>query len=166
LSLHSVIGFDLGTHPAAVVAAGTDECPVLLGSAVWDVWDSDVIVAQIEQWVERYEGARLWCEETFSHGTKRKGWLRDVGRVQEGQAGYLEGALAGTCEVLRVPPVDGNDAQVAWIQFGRPAIGKGQKGEHVRDALGVALKGLIRQRTPAAHLPEEVKVKRYLEGAR
>ena len=86
---------------------------------------------------------------------KARGYLRDVGRFQEGQAGFLTGALSGVCEVLRVPPVNGNEAQVAWIQFGRPEIGKGRKGEHYRDCMGVGLKGLIRQRTRLNELAAE-----------
>lgn len=142
-----VIGFDLGYRPAAVVATGTDNCPVLLATKRWSRWDSEKIVSQIRAWVRKYKGARLWCEETFTE--RRQAWRYrvkiDVGRVQEGQAGYLEGSLSDVCEVLRVPPVIGTDAWIAWVQFGRPDEGKGSVGEHIRDALGVALKGLIRQ---------------------
>lgn len=150
-----VVAIDLGARPAAVVAGGTDDCPVLLATKRWSRWDSEKIVAQLKAWVKRYPGARVWCEETFSHGTKRHGYLRDVGRVQEGQAGFIQGMLYGTCEVLRMPPVNGNEAQVAWIQFGRPDEGKGPKGEHLRDSCGIALKGLIRQNDRAAVAAQE-----------
>ena len=145
--IRPVIGFDLGYRPAAVVATGTDACPVLLATKRWSRWDSEKIVEQIKRWVRQYKGARLWCEETFTE--KRRGRRHrvklDVGRVQEGQAGYLEGSLSGVCEVKRVPPVDDREAWIAWVQFGRPEEGKGSAGVHTRDALGVALKGLIRQ---------------------
>ena len=143
--IRPLIACDLGSRPALVLVTGTENCPKLLGARRFSRWDGEKIVGQIKEWVGLHPGIVLWCEETFSHGTKRRGYLRDVGRLQEHQAGYLEGILSGVCEVRRVPPVNDAEAQVAWIQFGRPEEGKGSAGEHVRDALGVGLKGLIRQ---------------------
>ncbi len=147
MSIRPVIGVDLGYRPAMVLATGTGDCPVLLAAKRWSRWDTVKICGQLSEWLERCPGAAIWFEETFTE--RRRGKQHrvkiDVGRVQEGQAGYLMGWADGKCEVKRVPPVIGNDPQVAWIEFGRPAEGKGQAGEHLRDALGVALKALNRQ---------------------
>ena len=86
-----------------------------------------------------YVGTQIWCEATFSHGTKRKGYLRDVGRVQEGQAQFLAGYFR--CEVHRVPPCDGNEAMAAWGIVGRPEWAK----EHDMDAIAILLKALSRR---------------------
>jgi len=144
--IYPLIGLDLGARPALVLATGTDECPVLLATRRFSRWNGEKIVGQIKEWVALHPGIVLFCEETFTE--RRQGRHRvklDVGRKQEHQASYLEGILSGVCEVRRVPPVNGFEAQVAWIAFGRPEEGKGSVGEHSRDALGVALKGLIRQ---------------------
>lgn len=143
--IHPIIAIDLGSRPAIVIVTGTAESPIFRAARRWWKWDSAEVLWHIRVWLHTYPDAVVWCEETFSHGTKRKSYLRDVGRKQEHQAGYLEGALAGECEVLRVPPVSGAEAQAAWQVFGRPSEGEGAKGEHVRDSLGIALKALIRQ---------------------
>lgn len=136
-----LIAIDLGVRPAAILAFGTFECPVLLDVKRWPQWDSEKIVAQVKRWrrSKRGKGARIYCEETFS-GPK---WLRDVGRAQEAQAGFLQGMLGDVFE--RVPPVSGIEANVAWEAFGRPAEGEGTAGEHVRDSCGIAWKALNRK---------------------
>ena len=136
-----LIAIDLGSRVAAVLVTGTFDCPVLLDGKRWSRWDAEEVVAQLKKWrrSKRARGARIWCEGTFS-GPK---WLRDVGRLQEAQAGFLQGMIGDVFE--RVPPVSATEAMIAWAAFGRPAEGAGDAGEHVRDALGTAWKALNRR---------------------
>lgn len=80
-------------------------------------------------------------EETFSAGRSLPG-RRDIGRLHEHQGAYLEGVFRGRVQVVRVPPVNDQEAAVAWTVFGRPAAAK---GPHHKDCCGVGLKCLIRQ---------------------
>jgi len=139
--LSPIIAFDLGAACAAVLVTGTFDCPVLLDARRWSRWDAEKIIAQLRKWrrSKRGRGAVIWCEETFS-GPK---WLRDIGRSQEAEAGLLQGMIGDVFE--RVPPVSGVEADLAWNGFGRPALGQGDAGEHVRDALGIAWKALNRR---------------------
>ena len=136
-----LIGLDLGAKPTAVLAFGTFECPVLLDVKWWPRWDAEGIAAQLKRWrrSKRGKGARIYCEDTFSGPA----WLRDVGRQQEAQAACLQGLMGDVFE--RVSPVNAIEASVGWQAFGRPEEGRGAAGEHARDAMGIALKGLIRQ---------------------
>ena len=144
--IEPLIAVDLGSHPAAVLVMGTANVPVLMAARRFSGQGVAVkVLAQIEEWLARCPGAVVYCEQTFTQRRQRKAFLRDVGRVQEAQAGFLEGALWGNTEVRRVPPCDGREADTAWLVFGRPEEGKGTKGEHLRDALAIALKALIRR---------------------
>jgi hypothetical protein len=143
--LAPIIACDLGAECAAVLVTGTFNCPVLLDARRWSHWDPEKIVAQLRTWRRSKRGrdAKMWCEDTFS-GPK---WLRDVGRKQEAQAGLLQGIMGDVFE--RVPPVSAVEADLAWNAFGRPALGQGDAGEHVRDALGTAWKALNRRNDTA-----------------
>lgn len=143
--IRPVIAIDLGARPSANVSTGTADCPVLLAARRWSRWDSAKIVGQIDEWLERWPEADIWCEATFTEGREEKKYLRDVGRKQEAQASYLEGVYRTRAEVKRVPPCYGNEPAAAWIAFGRPLIRGKPANEHDKDALAVALKALIRQ---------------------
>ena len=142
--LEPVIAVDLGERPAAVAVAGTEGAPVLLAIRRFGSWDTAAVTGQLEEWLGRWPGARIWCEETFTERRRAKRHLADVGRRQEAQAGFLEGWSYGKTEVCRVPPCYGNEPFAAWARLGRPAAGDGTAGEHVRDACAIALKALIR----------------------
>jgi hypothetical protein len=137
MALAPIIAVDLGVRPAAVVITGTPEAPVILQHARWPKWDGRIL-AWVEEQLEAYPGAMLFCEQTFSRGTKTKPYLRDTGRKQEQQAGFLAGYFR--CEVHRVPPCSGNEAMAAWGILGRPDWA----GEHDKDALCISLKALSR----------------------
>ena len=141
------LAIDLGVVLHIAVVTGTSTNPVLLELAKIE-WRGPEHTAAVEDLIEEIIARRgvtvMSFEETFSAGTKRKGWLRDVGRAQEHQAGYLEGCFGRRVNVARVPPVTAPEALVAWHQFGRPEWAAGRKGEHYRDALGVALKAMVR----------------------
>jgi hypothetical protein len=145
VALEVVIAVDLGARPAAVVVAGTERAPVLLAVRRFGAWDTARVTGQIEEWLARWPGARIWCEETFTERRRVKRHLADVGRAQESQAGYLEGWAARKTEVRRVPPCQGLDGYAAWDWLGQPAAGRGAVGEHVRDACAIAIKALIEQ---------------------
>jgi len=140
-----LLAVDLGSRPAFAVVIGTERVPVLLEMRRFSAWRTEEITEAIAEVMER-RGIRLvYVEQTFSAGTKRKPWLRDVGRKQEGQSGYLEGWLWGRGELRRVAPCGEHDAFIAWNVFGMPAEATGAAGEHLRDALAVGLKALIAQ---------------------
>lgn len=144
-----IIAGDLGARPAFVVTTGTENAPVLLAVRRFSRWDAKAILATIDEWLEQWPRATICVEATFTEKRWRKQYLADVGRKQEAQAGFLVGHYFGQVEVCRVPPCYGLEPWVAWVQFGRPEEGEGDAGEHVRDALAVALKKLIRQGTQA-----------------
>lgn len=141
--IEPLIAIDLGARPAIGLITGTEQAPVLLRVRRFPRWDSRVIMGVIQEWMQEWPRAQVWCESTFSHGTKRKPWLRDVGRKQEAQAGYISGALGR--DVERVPPCSAVEANIAWALFGWPEEGAWAKGEHVRDMLCVGLRALIRR---------------------
>ena len=145
--IEPLIAVDLGSRPAAGLITGTEQCPVLLDVRRFSRWESRLFVAVLEAWRLEWPRAEVWCEQTFSHRGRKRRYLRDVGRVQEGQAGFLSGMLGR--DVLRVPPCSDAEARVAWAVFGRPEQGEGTAGEHVRDMLAVALKALIRRHDAA-----------------
>ncbi len=155
-----LIAIDIGWGWACVLAVGTFDCPALVDAVRGSRWDGEKIIETVRGWrgETRGRGARLWCEDTFS-GPKH---LRDVGRSQEAKIGFLQGMLGEVFE--RVPPVDGAEADIAWNAFGRPEIGKGSAGAHVRDGLGVAWKALNRMSELPRTTAEEVRVERWLEG--
>ena len=141
--IEPLIAIDLGSRPAAGLITGTEQCPVLLDLRRFASFRVDEVIGTLEGWLKEWPRAEVWCEQTFSQRSEKKRYLRDVGRVQEGQAGFIAGMLRR--ELRRVPPCSGTEADVAWAIFGRPEEGAGAKGEHVRDMLAVGLKGLIRR---------------------
>ena len=136
--IEPLIAIDLGSRPAAGLITGTEQCPVLLDLRRFASFRVDEVIGTLEGWLKE-----VWCEQTVSQRGRTRAYLRDVGRVQEGQAGFIAGMLRR--ELRRVPPCSGTEADVAWAIFGRPEEGAGAKGEHVRDMLAVGLKGLIRR---------------------
>jgi len=143
--MRPLLAIDLGASPAIAVVMGSERAPVLLETRQFSGWDSEQIAEAIAEVMERRGIRMVYCEETFTERRAKKWYLADVGRVQEAQAGYLEGWLFGRGELRRVSPVNDTEAWVAWGIFGSPQAGKGAKGEHVRDALGVGLKALIEE---------------------
>jgi hypothetical protein len=132
---------------------GTPDKPQLLNAVRWQKWDSQTILDFIDDKLDLWPELVVYVEQTFSHGTKRKGYLRDVGRLQENQAGYLEGALRMKCEVKRCPPVSAAEAFAAWQRLGEPEAGKGPAGEHLKDSAAVSLKGMAREYDHATSKP-------------
>lgn len=141
--IYPLIAIDLGVRPASGLITGTEWRPVLMEARRFPRFEAGPFVGVLEAWLEEWPRAEVWCEETYTYRGEEEPWLRDVGRLQEGQAGLIEGMLRR--EVHRVPPCRGPEAQIAWGIFGRPEAGKGAVGEHVRDMLAVALKALIRR---------------------
>jgi hypothetical protein len=142
-----LLACDLGCVLHLCVVCGTSRVGKLLEACAIE-WrgpeHSQVVVAAIGGIIERRGVTVLACEETFSAGTRQKPWLRDVGRVQEGQAGFLEGMFGGRVRFMRVPPCDATSALIGFHVFGRPEIAAGRKGEHYQDALAVGLKTICR----------------------
>lgn len=139
MSLAPILAVDLGVRPAAVIIAGTWECPVRLDVRRFTRWGKELF-QQIVEWRERWPNLECWCESTFS-GAR---WNRDTGRRQEEMVSDLAG-LVGM--VYRVEALGVGDPVVGWQKLGSPALGKGPVGEHVRDACGVALAALSRSRS-------------------
>ena len=158
--IRPLIAIDVGSGWAVVLVVGTFDCPVLVDAVRGSRWDGEKIVGAVKRWRRSKRGRRaaIWCEDTFT-GPK---WLRDVGRSQEAQIGFLQGMLGDVFE--RVPPVDGTEADIAWNAFGRPEQGRGNAGAHVRDALGIAWKALNRMGELPPGTLEEIRVERWLEG--
>lgn len=141
--IEPLIAIDLGARPACGLITGTEGRPVLIEARRFPRFEGGPFVGILEAWLERWPRAEVWCEATFSQRGAKRAYLADVGRLQEGQAGLIEGMLGR--ELLRVPPCSGTEAQLAWGIFGRPEEGRGPAGEHVRDMLAVGLKALIRR---------------------
>lgn len=155
--IEPLIAIDLGARPACGLITGTEARPVLMEARRFSRFEGGPFVGVLEAWLEEWPRAEVWCEETYSYRGRKRAYLRDVGRVQEGQAGFIEGSLGR--ELRRVPPCWGTEPQVAWGIFGRPEEGRGAAGEHVRDMLAVGLKALIRR-------GERVKEQRLARGPR
>lgn len=143
----TIIAIDLGKHPHLVAMSGTWKAPVLHEARRLGEWNPEEITATIKEMKALYGEIVVCCERTFTwRETKRdkRRYHRDTGRQQESQAGAIE-MLCSMIGVRfeRVAPVNEGEAFVAWDAVGRPEEGKGCKGEHIRDAIGVGLKGLI-----------------------
>ena len=141
--IEPLIAIDLGVRPASGLITGTEARPVLIEARRFPRFEAGPFVGVLEGWLEEWPRAEVWCEETYSQRGEERPWLRDVGRLQEGQAGFIGGMLGR--ELSRVSPCSDVEARVAWGIFGRPEEGAGAVGEHVRDMLAVALKALIRR---------------------
>ena len=143
--MRPLLAIDLGAAPALAAVIGTERSPVLLEVRRFPRWDTEQITRAIAEIMERRGIREVYVEQTFTWRQRRRRYLADVGRQQEAQAGFLEGWLFGRGELRRVAPCQAEDGYAAWDVFGRPEEGKGSGGEHVRDALATALKGLIAQ---------------------
>jgi hypothetical protein len=138
-SLAPVIAVDLGYAPAAVVVGGTWDCAFLLAARRFPRWGPDLF-AVLQEWRERWPDSEMWCESTFS-GPR---WNRDTGRLQESQVVELASTFG---IVYRTNALTGHDAFIGWDKLGRPALGEGPAGEHLRDACGVSCHALIDSRS-------------------
>jgi len=154
-----VIGVDLGPFTICC-AVGTWNAPILLRDPAgkWELrkcGDMATACAYIDDLLERRGRCVLAVEQTFSAGTKKRPWLREVGRVQESQAGYLEGVYGytGPVEFVRVQPCIHIEGMVAWSAFGCPVLVGNTLGEHLRDALCVALKAINQRQGHCAETP-------------
>lgn len=150
-----IIAIDLGAAPALVVVGGDEKEPRLAALALFASWDTNAVLCEIDTAMQDWGCRDVYVERTFTWRKKTRRYLLDTGRKQEAQAGFLAGWLWGRGELHRVEPVSEAEAFAAWCVFGKPDAGKGAKGEHIRDALGIALKALIRQNDRAAVAAEE-----------
>ncbi len=141
-----VIGIDLG--PLVVCCAlGTWNAPMLLRDPAGD-WelrecrDEKGALAYIAELTGRRGRCIVAMENTFTERRRKKLYLANVGREQEGQARYLTAKLEEWPEieeVVRVQPQVESDGKVAWEKFGYPTLRGQTLGVHKRDCLAVAL---------------------------
>lgn len=139
-----LLACDLGCILHLAVVVGTSKNPVLLETAkiTWRSGaDTEAVVSLIEELVERRGVGVMACEETFTERRRKKLYLFNIGRDQEAQASFLEGRFMGKVRVMRVPMCYGAEPAAAWSVFGRP---EEAKSEHLKDAIAVGLKCLIR----------------------
>lgn len=147
----TIFAFDLGVHPVLISLTGAWRKPILLSACTFAAWDPDEITERLTCLRIEAQAAHsehLVCvEQTFTWRETKKDkrrYHRDTGRQQESQAGAIEMLchMVGL-QFRRVSPVSSGEAYAAWDAAGRPVEGKGSKGEHIRDAIGVGVKGLI-----------------------
>jgi hypothetical protein len=148
----SLLAIDLGCRPALCVVSGTWRVPEFVCGERFSAWDTERITASLRALIEEHGIRDVYVEQTFTWKQQKRRYLADVGRVQESQAGFLKGWLCGLGigELRRVTPVNHGQAYAAWYAFGSPEEGKGGKGEHLRDALGIALRALMERDKVAA----------------